>query len=43
MEAVGVAWGYGTSSVLLAAGAAAVCETSDELELELNQRLDGHA
>lgn len=39
LAAIGVAWGYGTTGSLLAAGAACVCETAEQLERELRERL----
>jgi len=39
LTAIGVAWGYGAAGPLLAAGAACVCETAEQLERELRERL----
>ncbi len=40
LAAIGVSWGYGSPSSLLAVGAACVCDTAEQLESELCQRLD---
>jgi pyrophosphatase PpaX len=39
LDALGVGWGYGSAESLLAAGAAHVCESVEELERELSRRL----
>lgn len=43
LVAIGVCWGYGSGSALLAAGATRACETAEELEVELWSQLDRSA